>query len=271
MDELERLVAERPPSVVPTAERAAEARSALVAYVDSAPAHVRPAPRSRVLVGSLAAAAAVLVAVMVGAGLLVSRSDSGDAPVSTQVAFDLPPVTAEVGAAYTFAFTPSPDLRPDPDEPPTAGVGVGPSPPLALVATDQPETFEVSEPGGGPSDAATVEQLTGGQAPFALEPPTEAVSPGDSWRYAAAPLVTGGQTLDGTCDATLRSVDTGGRSTADVQCDWGAGGAGEPVATSVERWTVEADGELVEWTQTLTPTPVQGAPAQPGTTTLTRR
>jgi hypothetical protein len=198
----------------------------------------------------LAVAACVLLLVAAG-GALAWLPSRGEAPVE-QATYSLAPPEPEVDATYTFSFTPSPDLPPDPGVP--QGSAVGPTEPLRLVATGGGR-FEVDPAGPDvivpPTD---VPDLTGGQAPFRLEPPTDPVAVGGTWEHQAAPLHAGGEDLDGTCTATLRDLTDEGAAVVDVACTWPSPAAGAaPVASSEETWLVGTDGRVLSWRQLLTP------------------
>jgi hypothetical protein len=249
--ELDLLIAERPPPPVTDAEATATARRALVAHVDARRTAPERAPGSSRRHVAIAVAAAVLL-VVAAAGALALLPGRGDPP-SEEPTYALSSPEAEVDATYTFSFSPSPDLPPDPDAP--QGSSIGPPQPLRLVAADDGR-FEVES--GGPDvliPPMSVLDLTGGQAPFRLEPPATTIEVGGRWEFPAAPLHTGGDALDGSCAATLRDVTDDDEAVVDVACTWPSDTAGtSPVASSEETWLLDADGHVLSWRQRLTPT-----------------
>lgn len=266
MDELELLTSQRPTTPVPDAESTAVARTALVRHVEARlPETARPLPRRPGHVVLTLAAGLALVLATVGA-LRWLPGTLDEPPVQTTVALAAP--APEAGATYALASAASPDLPPDLppelDEPLAAGVDL--TAPLLLVG-DAEGGFRIADPGPGLEGGSTdLVELTAGQAPFRLQPPSGRVEVGERWRYDAAPLQVGGEQLDGTCAATLGAVAQDGTATVEAACSWEVPGAGStPAATSQETWRIDADGHLLSWRQTLTPT----GSSEPGITTLT--
>lgn len=229
-NELERLVAERPPTPEVEPAVTAAARAALVRSID---ARQRPHRGARPALLGLAVAAAVLLVVL-AAGALV-RSPASPPPDAAPT-FAVP--RPEVDGRLAFAFTPSPDLPPDPSAPLSSAV---------------------IEPGGPAiSELSAVDELSGGQAPARLDPPGGPVPEGGTWSFAAAPLQYGPDRLEGTCEATLVRADAQ-RTVVEVSCGWGR-------ATSEETWVLDSSGGLISWDQRLTPT----GSSTPGTASLQR-
>jgi hypothetical protein len=243
VDELDLLIAQRPPAPTLDEQATAAARRALVAHVDARSPSVLPAPRTVTRHVLLAAAAAVLLVVL-AAGALALLPERGIAPSSDPDGYAVPAGTPAQATEYLFSSSPSPDLPLAPGEPPTG------------AAT-------VAEPFVPPTD---ISGLSDGRAPFRLAASPDEVEVGSSWTYDAAPLHAGGVDLEGTCEATLDDVADDGRASVAVSCSWPDPQGDGVVATSEETWVVAADGGLVSWRQELTPT----GSTEPGVTTLER-